>query len=106
MLPRSLHCHALLCGLLHRRALTEKTLPSTKWVLTSELCCDEGRLGLAQGMAVFTQSQHQLAPIGRVTQFVTTLGAPSHLRTDMLFLRQDSEAQDGVKVRSLRAHIS
>ncbi len=81
------------------RALVTGSLPSDKWVLTSELCGAEG-VGPKEGhhgLAVFTQVQHQLAPMGQVAQFASTLGAPSHLRADMLFLRRSSEAQDGVK---------
>jgi hypothetical protein len=80
------------------RALTSDLLPSTKWALTSELCRNEGQQGIHQGFVVFTQTEHQLVPVGRVTRFASMLGAPSHLRADMLFLRRDSEAQDGVKV--------
>lgn len=77
-------------------------LPAKKWTLTTSLCCDEGLVGAHGrhfGMVVFTQWRHRLTPIGRLTRFASTLAAPAHLTTDMLFVRRKSEAQDKVKVR-------
>ena len=78
-------------------------LPAKKWTLTSSICCDESLLaahGPYFGMVVFTQWRHRLTPIGRLARFTSTLAAPAHLTTNMLFLRRKSEAQDKAKVRS------
>ncbi len=74
-------------------------LPLRKWHLSHMYCCQADLPGQGQGMFVFTQTRRELIPSGRIATFASLRGAPVHLTPDMLFLRGDTGAADGVQVR-------
>jgi hypothetical protein len=84
------------------RAQVQRLLSAHKWMLSSILCCEETDCALppgpGHGVLIFTQYMHSLMPLGRLTKFHTTGGAPVHLTTDMLYLGMPVKSEDGLDV--------